>query len=65
VAMASIGSGPPTLINISSGETTSLATLTAGGLAFGEMSAGHGATSESLTYWARRISASSPLRPKN
>jgi hypothetical protein len=49
---ASIGSGPPTLIDITSGQATSLAAVIAGELAFGEMSAGYGGTGGSLTYEA-------------
>jgi hypothetical protein len=37
-------------VNISTGQTTSLATLSSGGLAFGEISAGYGGTGGSLTY---------------
>jgi hypothetical protein len=48
--MASIGSGPPALINITPGRTTSLASLTPGALGYGVMSAGYGGKGETLTY---------------
>jgi hypothetical protein len=52
MTMANIGSGPPTLIDITAGQTTSLATFTPGTLGFGVMSAGYGGTGEALTYEA-------------